>query len=259
MTRSITLSILFVFLAACQTTTTDTELLRSQVQTAVDNAARPEPDQKLDPLRKPVDVLTFLEIQPGMKVIDIFGGGGYYTEIVSHLVGDTGSVTLYNNNPWDSFVKTEVAVRLDGNRLPNVNSLIVEPEKLGENTENFDAAIFFLGMHDVYHEDPANGWPAIDIKFFLANIHKRLNTGGILGIIDHNAEAGSDPGVVGKSLHRIDPQIIIDDLTASGFIYEGESSILRNPEDPLTESVFKPELRYKTDRSVLKFRKEFRK
>jgi predicted methyltransferase len=255
MTRSIALLILFAFLSACQPTTIDTDLLRSQVQTAVDNSARPEPDQKLDPLRNPVDVLTFFEIQPGMKVIDIFGGGGYYTEIVSYLVGDTGSVTLYNNNPWDNFVKTNVAARLEGNRLPNVNSLIVEPAKLGENTDRFDAAIFFLGMHDVYYEDTANGWPAIDVKKFLANIHKQLNNGGILGIIDHNAEAGSDPGVVGKSLHRIDPQIIIDDLEAIGFKYEGESSILRNPEDSLTESVFKPELRYKTDRSVLKFRK----
>ena len=255
MLRPTALLILFVFLSACHPTAIDTDLLRSQAQTAIDNSARPEPDRKLDTLRKPADVLTFFEIQPGMKVIDIFGGGGYYTEIVSYLVGDTGSVTLYNNNPWDTFVKTNVAARLDENRLPNVSSLIVEPEKLGENTERYDAAIFFLGMHDIYYEDAANGWPAIDVKNFLTNIHQQLNTGGILGIIDHNAEAGSDPGVVGKSLHRIDPQIIIDDLKAIGFEYEGESNILRNPEDPLTESVFKPELRYKTDRSMLKFRK----
>ena len=229
--------------------------LSDLVTAAVENPARPDADRELDPMRKPGEVLTFFQIEPGMAVIDIFGGGGYYTEILSYLVGETGKVTLYNNNPWDNFVKAQVATRLENNRLPNVDSLITEPEKLGESTRQYDAAIFILGMHDIYYEDKENGWPQIDVKKFLADIHGQLKPGGVLGIIDHNAAAGSDAAAMGKTLHRVDPAQIIRDLQAAGFTLEAQSGILANPGDDLTGLVFAPEMRWKSDRSVMRFRK----
>lgn len=253
----ITISLLLVLMfSACSSTTGPSqEYLAAQAAVAVSNPARPATDQDLDQYRKPSQVLGFLGIQPGMQVIDIFGGGGYYTEIVSYLVGDSGRVTLYNNNPWNQFVRKQVDERLKDNRLANVNSLIAEPHELSEVSDQYDAGLFIMGMHDIYYEDAANGWTAIDPRGFLLNIQRLIRPGGVLGIIDHNALAGTDPAETGKTLHRMDPARIIADVEAAGFTLEAESDLLRNAEDDLTGLVFAPELRWRTDRSLLKFRK----
>ena len=174
----------------------------------------------------------------------------------SYLVGPSGSVTLYNNNPWDNFVGDQVKQRLIDNRLPNVEALTVEPAELSEVTEQYDSAIFMLGMHDLYYEDKANGWPLIDVGSFLANIHRLVAPGGTLGVIDHNAAPGPDPAIVGQALHRIDPARIIKVLESDGFKLEDQSDVLRNPNDDLTGLVFNPEFRWQSDRSVLRFRRE---
>ncbi|MBT4494874.1 MAG: class I SAM-dependent methyltransferase [Gammaproteobacteria bacterium] len=245
-----------LIVSGCASQGPSDEYLQSLAAVAVSNPARSEVDRQLDAKRKPAEVLGFFRTRPGMKVLDVFGGGGYYTEILSYLVGDSGAVTLYNNNPWNQFVKDQVAARLKDNRLPNASALTVEPEGLGQVTEQYDAAIFILGMHDIYYEDNANGWPAIDVRAFLLDIHRLIRPGGILGIIDHNAQSGSDPEIVGKTLHRVDPARVISDLEAIGFSLEAKSNILRNPGDDLTGLVFAKELRWQTDRSVLRFRRK---
>lgn len=229
--------------------------LAINLQEALENPARTEKDKALDAKRKPSEVLEFFGIQPGMKVLDVFGGGGYYAEILSYIVGEDGSVTLYNNSPWNDFINKNVAERLKDNRLPNVKRVVLEPADLDNLEGKFDAAIFVLGMHDIYYVDEENGWPAIDKEGFLSNIYRLLNDGGVLGIVDHNAAPGTDPSVVGKSVHRVDPAVIIRDVQAAGFTFEGESNILRNPEDRLEISVFDQSISRRTDRSVLKFRK----
>ena len=223
---------------------------------AVDNPNRSDKDRAVDSRRKPAQVLRFFEIEQGDAVFDVFAGGGYYSEILSTLVGPQGSVTLYNNAPWDSFVNEAVTERLEGDRLPNVARLVATPESLlGQKGKQYDAAIFILGMHDLYYADPENGWVAIDRAAFMRGIHHILKDGAVFGVIDANAPAGADNSVVGKSVHRMDPQAIIDDVTAAGFTLEAQADFLRNPEDDKVSSVFEEKNRYNTDRSIFKFRK----
>lgn len=254
--RLIAITVAALLLTGCAANGPSEEYLQSLAAVAVSNPARSEADRALDTKRKPAEVLGFFRIEPGMRVLDVFGGGGYYTEIASYLVGETGSVTLYNNNPWDQFVAKQVAERLGDNRLPNVNSVILKPESLGEISQQYDAAIFVRGMHDIYYEDLANGWPAIDVRAFLLDIKRLIRPGGILGIIDHNALAGADPAMSGKNLHRVDPARVIADLEAIGFRLEDSSDLLANPGDDKSKVVFAPELRWQTDRSVLRFRRK---
>ncbi|NNC99711.1 MAG: class I SAM-dependent methyltransferase [Gammaproteobacteria bacterium] len=222
---------------------------------AVSNTSRSDKDKELDERRKPAEVMRFFEIEPGMQVLDVFAGGGYYSELLSYLVGPVGSITLYNNEPWDKFVDKAVSVRLDGDRLPNVTRLVATPESLVDLREQYDAAVFILGMHDLYYADPGTGWVAIDKAKFLKGIYQRLRDGAVFGVIDANAEAGADNEVIGEKLHRVDPAAVIRDVEAAGFKLEASSDILSNPNDDKTALVFLPENRYRTDRSVLKFRK----
>lgn len=226
------------------------------VDQALTNENRSEADITSDAQRRPGEVLRFFKIQPGMQVFDVFAGGGYYSELLSYVVGPGGSVVLYNNDPWNQFVSKAVEARLVDNRLPNVERKIATPESLLDIDAQYDAAIFILGMHDIYYADSDSGWVAIDKDKFLKGIHGLLKDGGILGVIDHNAAAGSDAAKSGKDLHRVDPAIIIRDLEAVGFHLEATSDILRNAEDDVSTLVFLPENRWKTDRSVMRFRKQ---
>ena len=45
------------------------------------------------------------------------------------------------------------------------------------------------------------------------------------------------------------------EVTAAGFVFDGESTALKNADDPHTAGVFDPSVRGKTDQFVYKFRK----
>lgn len=90
------------------------------VAEALASPQRTEADRSRDPLRKPDRVLEFFEIKPGMRVLDLFAGGGYYSEILSRVVGPLGEVVSHNNQAYLDFVQDEVAARFADDRLPNV-------------------------------------------------------------------------------------------------------------------------------------------
>ena len=73
-------------------------------------------------------------------------------------------------------------------------------------------------------------------------------------VIDHSAEAGSGLRNT-EDLHRIDSAVVKAEVTAAGFIFEGESKVLRDPADNRKTNVFDPAIRGKTDQFVFKFRK----
>ncbi|GJM14070.1 MAG: methyltransferase [Pseudohongiella sp.] len=223
------------------------------IESAVANDARPEADRERDVDRKPAQVLEFFGIEPGMKVIDIFAGGGYYAEILSYVVGEEGEVALYNNGGWDGFVGAGVAERLEGDRLPNVQSVVMEANELALEPNYFDAAVFVLGYHDLYYAAEPS-WPAIDADNFVRRLYGIMKPGGILGIVDHAAQSGVSVSVA-NTLHRIDPGIIRHDLISAGFEFVGEADFLRSSEDDGSLPMSDPSVRGKTDRVVMKFRK----
>ena len=56
-------------------------------------------------------------------------------------------------------------------------------------------------------------------------------------------------------LHRIDQDEVRREVESVGFVYDGESQMLRNPQDPRTANVFDPSIRGHTDQFFLRFRK----
>ncbi len=226
---------------------------------AIDNAvaqmSRPEADRAADVRRKPAEVLEFFGIAPGMHVLDIFAGGGYYAEILSHVVGSEGKVTLYNNGGWDGFVGAGVSERLENNRLPNVESVVAEANATDFPENSFDAAIFILGFHDLYYA--SEGWPAIDADAFLSDIFASMKPGAVLGIVDHAATLGVSLEVA-NTLHRIDPGMIRHAMAKAGFVFDGESEVLRNPADDRLKPMSDESIRGNTDRVVYRFVKPAR-
>ena len=219
---------------------------------AVANPERTDADRARDAGRKPAQVLEFVGIERGMTVLDMFSGGGYYTEILARTVGDDGHVIAHANEAYVNYVGKEFEVRYLGGRLPNTDVLMAENNELELEPGSLDAIMLVLSFHDLYYADPENGWPAIDVEPFLAELHGGLKDGGIVGIVDHYAAAGS-PSDAGGTTHRIDPAIVIEAMSNAGFRLDAQADFLRNPDDDYEKTVFDPELRGKTDRFVMRF------
>ena len=217
---------------------------------------RREQDRARDPLRRPDLVLSFFNIKSGMTVLDLFSGGGYYTEIVSRVVGENGKVVAHNNDAYLAYAKDEISERYADDRLANVDQITSEADDLSLPVDTFDAALAMLTWHDFYYLDEENGWPAIDAPALITKLCSALKSGAILGISDHVAATGSEARQSGQELHRIDPARIKADLSGGCFEFKGEISALRNPDDDHSKPVFDEAIRGKTDRIVYKYQRK---
>ncbi|UCC15368.1 MAG: class I SAM-dependent methyltransferase [Gammaproteobacteria bacterium] len=224
------------------------------IDSALTNPGRLEGDSEADGRRKPAEVLEFFGIKPGMRVLEMFAGSGYYTELMSYVVGEEGSVVAQNNAAYLRYSKDALEKRFTPGRLANVERLTAENNELELAQNSFDAAVFVLAYHDVYYIDEPNGWPRIDGPAMLAEIHRSLKPGAVVGVVDHVAPAGS-PADSGDTLHRIDPALLRKDFEAAGFVFEAQSDMLRNPQDDYAKPMFDPTVRGKTDRFVYRFRR----
>jgi predicted methyltransferase len=109
--------------------------------------------------------------------------------------------------------------------------------------------------HDTYWHRDGVDWGPIDRHALLESLFTALKPGGIVGVVDHYAAAGRDPFESVVAVHRIDRAVVRGDFVAAGFEPDGESDVLRNPNDDYSLSVFDAPVVGHTDRFVLRFRK----
>lgn len=223
------------------------------IEASLSHGGRLAGDADEDEWRKPNEVLRLLDVRPGMRVIDYLAGGGYYTELLSRIVGPKGQVIAYNNPSYQKYAGEKPAERYANERLPNVAQLTTAPEDLPAEPASLDAALFVNSYHDLHWRSKDGSWPETDPKAALAKLAQALKPGATVVVVDHVAAAGSDPAVSVDALHRIDPDVIKRDFEAAGFELVAESDALRNSADDHTVLVFDPKIRHKTDRVILKF------
>jgi predicted methyltransferase len=236
-------------------TATVSEADSAAIDAAVASADRPADDREQDAWRKPAEVLKYLELRPGMHVLDYLAAAGYYTELISRVVGPQGQVIAYNNPPYLKFSGDKPAQRYANNRLANVAQLTTPSEEAPLEPQTLDAALFLQVYHDLYWRPTDGSWPATDPAKSLAKVVAALKPGAIVVVVDHVAPSGADPTATVNKMHRIDPAIIKRDFEAAGLTFEGESPLFRNEADDHTKEVFDASIRHKTDQVMYKFRK----
>lgn len=217
----------------------------------VDLSGRNDEDTARDATSKPAEVIHFAGVKQGDKVLDFLGGGGYYSEILSRVVGEKGEVVLQIPQAYLKYVGKELDVRLADDRLKNVTYLLSEPEDLRLGSDKYDSVFLILGYHDLYLK--AGTWTLTDAV--MEDVLKSIKKGGKLLVIDHNAAEGHGSADA-DSLHRIEGTFVIAALEKHGFELESKSDLLMNAADDHTKSVFDPVIRRKTDRFVLLFEKK---
>ncbi len=218
---------------------------------AIQKSSRFSGDISRDRYRKPLEVLNFISIQPGMTVVDILGGGGYYSELFSHIVGESGRVYLQNNSLFLRFSEKELSKRLKNNRLANVIRLDSEYSDM-KLPPNADILFFGLSFHDffVQREDPViTAIPEI----FFEQIKASLKPGGLLVLIDHSDKSEAGIGRTSQ-LHRIEEEWVQKSLESEGFELLEKLNTLRNPEDDYNLDIWKKAVFHKTDRFIHKYK-----
>ena len=216
--------------------------------------SRSAADRERDARDKPAEVLALAKFKRGDTVADILAGGGYYSEILSGIVGPSGHVLLVNNPGYDAFDSKDWSERLAHDRLPNVRHVVGPIDALGLGENTLDGAVIVMSYHDLYWVDEKEGWPRVDGGRFLDQVARALKPGGVLLLVDHSAQPGTGSSAA-QTLHRIDEQFAIADLRKHGLEWVAAMPYLRNPGDDRSKPVFDPSIRGRTDRFVHLYRK----
>lgn len=220
---------------------------------AVAHPGRPADDVARDALDHPAELLRLAGIGPGMRVADVLAGAGYYSELLSYVVGPSGKVLLINNAAYDGW-SDGLAARLAGNRLPNVEHVTVDLNRMNLPASSLDAVLLIKVYHDLYWVDAEGHWPKIDADGVIAQLARALKPGGVLLLVDHSAKPGTGSADA-TPLHRIDESFAVKEFESHGLKKIASSDLLRRPDDPRDRITYKGEMVGKTDRFVDVFRK----
>jgi predicted methyltransferase len=223
------------------------------IAAAVADASRPEADRQHDADRKPKETLEFAGIKAGDKIAELLPGGGYFTRILSGVVGSTGHVYALvpapaANAPADmpDFAARVKAIAAEP-KYSNV-TVVVEPFSELKAPVPVDLVWTSQNYHDLHN------FPGLDVGVFNQMVFETLKPGGIYLILDHEAESGSGTRDT-ATLHRIDVETVKKEVLAAGFVLVASSELLHHAEDSHTVKVFDPSVRGRTDQFLLKFRK----
>jgi predicted methyltransferase len=225
---------------------------------AVAAPGRPAEAVALDEVRKPAEVLRFMGLRRGDRVLDYFTGSGYYAEIMARAVGPRGVVVGWNSAAFGQNPQIGAALAEIRERNRNTAFYATPSTALSFPPASFDFALLHLVYHDSYWESARFGLPRIDPNSVTGALFDAVRPGGIVAVIDHVANPNADPRAEVEARHRIDPAVLRADFERAGFVLEAESNLLRNPQDDRSRNVFDPSIRGRTDRIAYRFRRPSR-
>ncbi len=237
-----------------------------RVAAIVASPDRSAADRNTDARRKPVELLTFIGIRPGMTVLDVSAGGGYTSELLARAVGPTGRVYAQSAPPDPSRAppavpeggamsapapvrRTSAMAIAERARNPAAANLAPvmqpydHPAPADLSTNAFDLVTLMFNYHDFGHM-------GIDRATMNASIFAALKPGGVYVVADH---AGRDGTGITESgtLHRVEEDFVVREVEAAGFRLKERGAFLRNPADPRDRE--SPEAPQAKDEFVLKF------
>jgi predicted methyltransferase len=218
----------------------------SVIAKAVADPARPKDHLQLDPLRKPADTLAFSGVRPGMTVGEFYPGGGYFTRMISDVVGPSGHVYGIENDKWKGAVDADKELLAEG-KWKNV-SIDVQPF----GTVNFPKPIDLAWVTQNYHDLKIAKYGVVDTLAFDRAVYKALKPGGTFFILDHQGAPGLTDAQI-ADVHRINRDVVVKEVTSAGFKLVAEGKFLRRPGDDHTKPIFDESIRGHTDQYALKF------
>ncbi|HXR56041.1 MAG TPA: methyltransferase [Casimicrobiaceae bacterium] len=200
---------------------------------------RTDRDRQMDAERRPAEFLPFTQVKPGMRVLDVSAGAGYTSQLLALAVLPSGMLYAQTPRPGETLLK-----RLADHPQPNV-VVVKRPfdDPIPEGTPPLDLITLVLNYHDITYQP-------VDRKAMNAKLFAALKPGGHFVVIDHSSRAGKGISE-GRTLHRIDEAVVVDEVRQAGFVLEAEGAFLRNPADTRDTPSGAPKV--PTDKFALRF------
>jgi predicted methyltransferase len=227
--------------------------MRAIVEAAISDPRRPDDQVKLDATRKPAISVLFSQAKPGDRIADVMSGNGYFTRILSQVVGPAGHVYAY--------ISTEQIAHCSPREIAGTQAIARDSSYrnvtllTGSLTDfRLPKDLDLVWMSQSYHDLHDSFLGPANVAVLNRAIFDALKPGGVFLVIDHVAEAGSGLRDT-ETLHRIDPVRMQSEIEAAGFVFESESTALRNADDDHKLAIFDPSIRGNTDQVLFRFRR----
>ena len=202
----------------------------SGLMKAVGGAHRSPANQARDENRDPVETLGFFGIEPGMTVIELWPGGGWYTEILAPFLREKGTLVAasYGMDTTPEYrprLHKALMEKVAGNPAVYGSVKIIEWDPPRKNSlgapGSADMVLTFRNTHSFINNGLAEG--------VFAEAFKVLKPGGVLGIVQHRAAPGAPAD--SSKLGYVTEQAVIALAQGAGFVAEARSEINANPKD----------------------------
>jgi predicted methyltransferase len=204
-----------------------------QVATGMQGQHRSEANKSRDQYRHPAETLAFFGIKDGMTIMEIWPGGGWYTEILAPAMRDHGKLIVAT---WDPEVEGQSSYRYE---LPKKME-----ESFQQNPDIYDQVTFeyfsppdSLSLGDAESLDViltfrnSHGWISAGQAQDIFNEFARvLKPGGMLGVVQHRAENDADLKISAKNGY-VSEAAVKEIAARAGFEFEAASDVNANPKD----------------------------
>jgi predicted methyltransferase len=207
--------------------------VEARIEQAMLGDHRSEENRDRNRYRHPVGTLTFFGLEDGMTVMEIWPGGGWYTEILAPVLRYHGQfiVAGYDvdvpDQPKYRYRLQESLLAKFAERPELYDQVAVVPfsppasASLGE-AESVDMVLTFRNTH---------GWVGEGLaEALFAEFARVLKPGGVLGVVQHRADPGTDPAVT-TEMGYVSEQAVIDLAARAGLYLEARSEVNANPAD----------------------------
>jgi predicted methyltransferase len=241
-------------LAACAVGRADTVLpTRVIVEAAISDPRRPRDQVNFDATRRPAISVLFSDAKAGDRIADVMSGNGYFTRILSYVVGPAGHVYAY--------IPTEQIAHCSPQEIAGTQAIARDSSYRNVtlltgslNDFRLPRGLDLIWMSQSYHDLHDSFLGPANVAMLNKAIFEALKPGGIFLVIDHVAESGSGLRDT-ETLHRIDPVSMKNEIEAAGLVLESQSDALRNTADDHTLAIFNPNIRGRTDQVLFRFRR----
>jgi predicted methyltransferase len=212
------------------------ETTASLLSAAINGDHRSTENKARDVYRKPLETLSFLGLRADMTVVEIWPGGGWYSEILAPVLKDNGQFYAAHHNPNAPYGYQRRGLGAFLTKLgenPDLYSQVVITEltlPYGLRVaprESADMVVTFRNVHNLVMELYGGGEYA---TLAFRAMFDALKPGGVLGVVDHRWDdpATEDPLAKNGYISKARTVALAESV---GFELAGESHILSNASD----------------------------
>ncbi len=229
----------------------DDDVHDAAAQLAAALAAQPDETQARYLHRRPGETLSFFGLQPGMSVVEVFPGGGWYSKILLPYLGENGRLIgvdypieifslfgfmnveqLQAKETWvETWTATAQEWRSEGDAQVSAFVIGALPEDM---IGTADAVVMIRALHNLARFESEGDF----LEQALRDVHAVLRPGGIVGVVQHEARPEMPDDWADGGAGYLKRAFVIERFEAAGFELVAQSDLNANPLDqPSTDEV----------------------